>query len=78
MFFKKSSSGGAEENFGVTVGQRFRAIGTKSILWEVQSICRYAWEPFTHVRLNRVDSPGDLKTIALDVLRDDRYFTPEA
>jgi hypothetical protein len=78
MRFKKRSGGGSEENFGISTGQRFRAIGTKSILWEVQSIYRYPWEPFPHVRLNRVGSPGDLKTIALDTLRDQRYFEPEA
>lgn len=61
---------------GVAAGQRYRAIGTGKILWEVTKIYRAPWEPFAHVRLHRVGVPCDVKTIALETLRDERYFEP--
>jgi len=76
MLFKKQFGDGAADEYGISAGQRFRAKGAKSITWEVSAIHRYAWEPAPHVRLQRVGVPGDMKTVALETLRDDRYFEP--
>ncbi len=67
-----------DENFGVAVGQRFRSVGAAPILWEVATILRYAWDAVPHVRLQRVGAPGDAKTISLQVLRDQRFYLPDA
>ncbi len=77
MLFKKRYGDRPVEEFGIATGQRFRAKGAKSILWEVSAIYRYQWEPAPHVRLRRVGVPNDLKTIALETLQDERYFEPE-
>ena len=76
MLFKKRLGDGGLDEYGIAAGQRFRSRGVKSILWEVSAIHRYEWEPAPHVRLQRVGVPGDLKTIALQTLQDDRYFEP--
>lgn len=76
MFFRKQLSGRPGEEYGIATGQRFRSRSAKSLVWEVSAVYRYAWEPSPHVRLRRVGVPGDMKTIALDTLRDDRYFEP--
>jgi hypothetical protein len=75
LLFKRRLGEGADA-YGIAAGQRFRSRGAKSMLWEVSTIHRYAWEPTPHVRLRRVGVPGDLKTVALDTLRDERYFEP--
>ena len=76
MLFRKRLGDGPADEYGIAAGQRFRARGAKSITWEVSAIHRYAWEPAPHVRLQRVGVPGDMKTVALETLRDDRYFEP--
>lgn len=76
MLFKKHLGGGVVDEYGIAAGQRFRSTGAKSIQWEVSAIHRYAWEPAPHVRLRRVGVPSDMKTVALETLRDDRYFEP--
>ena len=76
MLFKRRFGAGTVDEYGIAAGQRFRAIGAKSILWEVSAIHRYDWEPAPHVRLRRVGVPGDMKTVALETLQDDRYFEP--
>jgi hypothetical protein len=63
-------------NFGIEAGHRFRAVGAPLILWEVATIARLPWEVAPHVRLQRVDSPLDAKTVSLTVLRDGRFFLP--
>lgn len=65
-----------DDNFGIEAGQRFRAVGTATILWEVSAIARYPWDAAPHVRLHRVGAPGDAKTISLQVLRDGRFYLP--
>jgi hypothetical protein len=74
--FKRHSGDQAVDEYGIAAGQRFRTRGVKSLLWEVSAVHRYAWEPTPHVRLCRVGAPSDMKTVALDTLRDDRYFEP--
>jgi hypothetical protein len=76
MFFRKHFSGRPGEEYGISQGQRFRSRSAKSLVWEVSAVYRYAWEPSPHVRLQRVGVPGDMKTIALETLQDDRYFEP--
>ena len=76
MLLFKRRLGEGMDAYGIAAGQRFRSRGVKSMLWEVSTIHRYAWEPTPHVRLRRVGVPGDLKTVALDTLRDERYFEP--
>jgi len=76
MRFRRLLGDTAIDEYGVATGQRFRARGAKSILWEVSAIHRYEWEPAPHVRLQRVGVPGDMKTVALETLCDDRYFEP--
>jgi hypothetical protein len=65
-----------DENFGIAPGQRFRPVGSAPSLWEVETVARHPGEVVPHVRLHRVGVPGDGKTIALNVLRDRRYFQP--
>ena len=67
-----------DENFGIRAGQRFRAVGAATILWEVAAFARYPGEMTPHVRLQRVGAPGDAKTISLEVLRDGRFYLPVA
>jgi hypothetical protein len=76
MLFRKRASDSPEGEFGIASGQRFRSKGVKSMVWEVHAVYRYAWEPAPHVRLQRVGAPGDMKTVALETLRDHRYFEP--
>ena len=76
MWLKKHSGTGLDEDFGIAAGQRFRAHGSTAILWEVGVVYRHPWEPSPHVRLHRVGTPSDVKTIALATLRDERYFAP--
>ncbi len=76
MMFKRHSGEQPIEEYGIAAGQRFRSRGVKSLIWEVNAVYRYAWEPTPHVRLSRVGVPSDMKTIALDTLQDDRYFEP--
>ncbi|HUZ72072.1 MAG TPA: hypothetical protein VMU87_03740 [Stellaceae bacterium] len=63
-----------DENFGIAAGQRYRAVGAPSILWEVTAIARSPWDEIPHARLHRVGAPRDAKTISLAVLRDARFF----
>jgi hypothetical protein len=72
MWFRRSGSG----DDGITAGQRFRANSATPIVWEVAQVYRHPWDPNPHVRLHRVGSPADVKTIALATLRDERYFAP--
>jgi hypothetical protein len=65
-----------DENFGISAGQRFRPVGSMPLLWEVESIARHPGELIAHVRLHRVGMPSQGKTVALEVLRDKRYYLP--
>ncbi len=78
MWFKKAAGGAppAEDFGGVATGQVFRLTGVASIRWEVGAVFR-SWEPSPHVRLTRVGVPSDMKTVALETLRDPRFFQPE-
>jgi hypothetical protein len=75
MWFKRSGFG-ADQDYGIAAGQRFRAMGSVSLVWEVSAVYRYPWESEPHVRLHRVGAASDVKTIALATLRDQRYFAP--
>jgi hypothetical protein len=68
--------GKQDENFGIEPGQRFRSVGTATILWEVATIAHYTSAVLPHVRLQRVGAPGDAKTVSLRVLRDERFYLP--
>lgn len=74
--FRKHAGAGADGDYGIAAGQRFRATTAPPIVWEVGVVYRHAWEPTPHVRLHRVGMPSDVKTIALPTLRDERYFAP--
>lgn len=76
MRFRKHSGMGADQDFGIAAGQRFRSHGVAAILWEVGTVYHHPWEPTPHVRLHRVGVPADMKTIALATLCDERYFAP--
>ena len=65
-----------DENHGVTPGQRYRVAGSSFSFWEVIAIAQHPGEPVPHVRLARVGSPKDLKTVAVRVLRDRRFYEP--
>jgi hypothetical protein len=67
---------GLDEHFGIEAGQRFRAVGSTPIFWEVAAVARHDWEVAPHVRLHRVGVPTDGKTISLQVLRDRKLFLP--
>jgi hypothetical protein len=65
-----------DENLGVVPGQRYRVTGSSFSVWEVVVVARYPGEPMAHVQLSRVGAPRDLKTVALKILRDKRYYEP--
>jgi hypothetical protein len=68
---------GAEENYGISVGQRFFSAGrTTRAVWEVVTVARYAGDLGPHVRLSRVGSQHDGKTVSLEVLLDRRFYQP--
>jgi hypothetical protein len=68
--------GSQDENYGIAAGQRFKTVGQGSMLWEVETVSRYPGEVMPHVRLHRVGTPNDGKTISLQVLRDRRFYMP--
>jgi hypothetical protein len=67
---------GAEENYGISAGQRFCAVGRVTAVWEVVNVARYPGDLGPHVRLSRVGSQHDGKTVSLEVLRDRRFYHP--
>lgn len=67
---------GAEENYGISAGQRFCAVGRITPVWEVVHVARYPGDLGPHVRLSRVGSQHDGKTVSLEVLRDRRFYQP--
>lgn len=67
---------GPEENYGISAGQRFSSVGRAKAVWEVITVARYPGDVSPHVRLCRVGAQYDGKTVALDVLRDRRFYEP--
>jgi hypothetical protein len=65
-----------DENLGIVPGQRYRASGSLTGVWEVVTVLRHPGEPVPHAQLARVGAPKDLKTVALRVLRDRRFYQP--
>jgi hypothetical protein len=65
---------GREENYGITAGQRFLSVGRGNAVWEVVAVARYPGDLAPHVRLSRVGSQHEGKTVALEVLRDRRFY----
>jgi hypothetical protein len=61
---------------GIEQGQRYRAGRSALSVWEVREVVNYAGLPVPHVRLMRVGSPKDVKTVSGDVLRDRRFYKP--
>ena len=68
---------GVEQNYGIEAGQRFLSVGRARSVWEVVTVARYAGDVRPHVRLLRVGSLHDGKTVSLEVLRDRRFYQPE-
>lgn len=60
----------------VVPGQRYRTSGGALLVWEVVSVARYPGEPLPHVRLVKVGSPHDFKTVSVRVLQDKRFYVP--
>ncbi len=67
---------GAEQNYGISAGQRFFSPGRATVIWEVVTVARYTGDVAPHVRLSRVGSHHDGKTVSLDVLLDRRFYQP--
>lgn len=67
---------GAGENYGIAAGQRFFAVGRRAAVWEVVNVVRYPGDLGPHVRLSRVGSRHESKTVSLEVLRDRRFYHP--
>jgi hypothetical protein len=67
---------GAGENYGISRGQRFFSAGRTTAIWEVVTVARYAGDLAPHVRLSRVGSQHDGKTVSLEVLLDRRFYQP--
>ena len=65
-----------DENLGIAPGQRYRPTGSIAGVWEVVTVVRHPGEPVPHAQLSRVGAPKDLKTVALRVLRDRRFYSP--
>jgi len=67
---------GPEENYGIEAGQRFLSVGRVRAQWEVVAVAHYPGDVGPHVRLLRVGTEHDSKTVSLDALRDRRYYLP--
>lgn len=67
---------GPEQNYGIEAGQRFLSVGRMRATWEVVTVARYPGDVGPHVRLHRVGTEHDGKTVSLDVLRDRRFYQP--
>jgi hypothetical protein len=67
---------GFEQNYGIEAGQRFLSVGRARSVWEVVTVAHYAGDVRPHVRLLRVGSQHDGKTVSLEVLRDRRFYQP--
>lgn len=63
-------------DFGIVARQRFHPIGAVSVLWEVGVVHQFNSEPAPHARLYRAGLPCDMKTIAREILHEDRFFEP--
>jgi hypothetical protein len=67
---------GPDDNYGIAVGQRFCTAGRTQAVWEVIMVADYPGDLGPHVRLSRVGSQHDGKTVSLHVLRDRRFYQP--
>lgn len=67
---------GPEANYGIEAGQRFFSVGRVRSVWQVVTVARYPGDVGPHVRLLRVGTEHDGKTVALNVLRDRRFYQP--
>ena len=67
---------GVDENYGIEAGQRFLSVGRARAVWEVVTVAHYTGDVCPHVRLLRVGSQHDGKTVSLEVLRDRRFYQP--
>ena len=50
--------------------------GRAQAVWEVITVAHYPGDLGPHVRLSRVGSQHDGKTVSLQVLRDRRFYQP--
>jgi hypothetical protein len=67
---------GPEDNYGIAAGQRFFSVGRAKAVWEVVTVAQFPGDFVPHVRLLRVGSQHEAKTVALEVLRDRRFYQP--
>jgi hypothetical protein len=67
---------GREDNYGIAAGQRFFSVGRAKAVCEVITVVRHPGDFVAHVRLSRVGSQHEGKTVALEVLRDRRFYQP--
>jgi hypothetical protein len=67
---------GPDDNYGIAIGQRFQTAGRAQAVWEVITVAHYPGDLGPHVRLSRVGSQHDGKTVSLQVLRDRRFYQP--
>jgi hypothetical protein len=67
---------GPDDNYGITIGQRFASVGRAPTVWEVVTVAHYPGEVAPHARLLRVGAEHEGKTVSLQVLRDRRFFQP--
>src|SRR4051794_27621565 len=58
---------------GIERGQRYRPVGRSFSVWEVREVVNHPGLPVPHVRLIRVGSPKDMKTVSADILRSRRF-----
>jgi hypothetical protein len=61
---------------GIERGQRYRPVGRSFSVWEVREVVNHPGLPVPHVRLIRVGSPKDMKTVSADILRSRRFYKP--
>jgi hypothetical protein len=67
---------GPEDNYGITIGQRFSSVGRAKTVWEVINVARYPGDVAPHARLSRVGAQHEGKTLSLQVLLDRRFYQP--
>lgn len=58
------------------VGSLYQAVDAMWTAWVVRQVLRLPTEALPHVRLQRVDAPGEYKSVSLDALLDERLYRP--
>lgn len=60
----------------VQIGSLYQPVGALWTAWVVRQVLSFPTEALPHVRLQRVDDPGEYKSVSLNALLDERLYRP--